>query len=374
VTPLPKSTVARARRAVATVVGALSMGLAALVVVPAAPAEAQTPTPPPQPALNALGGPGPCTSKTTSATNTAYSNQTVWVIEPQGAGSPTRTGGTCGTGIRPVVFMAHGWSRCSFEPSNPTNYQDLINNLVSNGFLVVYANYCSVNEYDFVGNGTPTYDMVNTGYVQAMGMTTREDTANIGFWGHSFGGGMVPWLAEQAWDRNWGGQSLWVAVYAPYVPLRGTLPDFDLPSHTRSLNVIFQHDQVCAQAGVPWPFCSVPAWSANIYNRMPQPESQQWGVHVKSDCSHPPVSGCNPPSELRLLADHYVPGSKTGGVVIRPDDHIKYYGIYRNVQALSDCARNSASPSCNVSRTSMGVWSDGVPATSATNCTPASCP
>jgi hypothetical protein len=343
------------------VVCALSMGLAAIVAVPAPAADAQTPTPPPRPALNDFGGPGPCgIGRTGPVENTSFPNQDVWLFQPSGTATPTRTGGTCGGTNRPVALIAHGWTACSGTPSIPEFYLGLVNNLVSNGFIVVYPNYCSTTPFDFIGDGTPTYDMVDSGFRQALGLTTRESTANMGVWGHSFGGGMAPWLAEQITARNWGTQSLWVAVYAPYVPLRGSTP-FAVHPHTRGLNVIYEHDTICV--GIP--FCNLEAFSSIIYQRMPA--GRVWGVRVRSDCSHPPAAGCNPPADDRLRADHFTP---TAGP---PEGHLQYYGSYRNVHRLYDCARNAASPSCSADRTFMGRWSDGVEATRAQNCTATAC-
>jgi hypothetical protein len=379
-----KSPVARARRALAAVAGVVGVGLASMVIAPAPPIDAQTPapTPPPQPALNQFGGPGPCTWTAREAPNAAYPGRTVWVSEPQGAGVPVpRTGGTCGDNRRPVVLVAHGHRFCWDAASNPLIYEALITNLVTNGFVVAFPNYCAAAIGEFFGNGTPTYDMVDAGFRQAMTMTSREDLANLGIWGHSFGAGMSPWLAERAWARGEGTRSLWVATYAPYMPLRGGRPPgapddptFLLPPHTRSLHVIYQHDSICSLVVIIWPGCNVPAFSADIYDRMPQPTSQRWGVLVRSDCSHPPAGGCNPPTgeanEI-LLADHFTPNSLdgTGPELRRAPSHMQYFGSYRNLHRLYDCARNGGA-SCSASRTSMGTWSDGVAATPAVNCLP----
>jgi hypothetical protein len=51
---------------------------------------------------------------------------------------------------------------------------------------------------------------------------------------------------------------------------------------------------------------------------------------------------------------------------VRAENHLNYYGLYRNQQALADCARSATSPGCTADRTFMGNWSDGVAATPAT--------
>lgn len=417
--PVPRSVTARARRAVLTIVCALSMGLAATMATPA-PVEAQAPTPP-GPITSGPGSPGPCGTTTRAEDNLAwqdwpagtgypatevYPGQQVWIISPTGTGTP-RTGGTCNGGNRPVVVLLHGWSSGVDEwcttgtpgnpsdpgtvQSNPNFYLTLIQNLVSNGHIVVYPNYCTGlgPSLSYFLTGQYSYDQAWAGVTQAISPvsppaghpSTRMNPDDIGVWGHSYGGGMSLWMAEQIDARGWGDTAFWLATYAPYDPLRldgDGQSQVNLPSpQPRSLHVIYQHDNICDWL---WFFgCNVPAWSGEIYNRLNIPSTQKWGLRVNSDCSHPPAAGCNPPADERLLADHFVPGIKDLNDGVRAENHLKYYGSYRNVGALSDCARPGDAPpvgsnDCTVTLTTMGVWSDGVAATAATPCIPGNCP
>jgi hypothetical protein len=361
-----------ARRKLGTLLVSTALAASALVALPAPPVEAQTPTPP---TLPAFGGNGPCTVSTTEATNTAFSTQKVFLVQPGGTAMPGLTGGTCNGNNRPVVLLAHGYVPCDPDgtppdgvPGQPPPYQALVNNLVSNGFIVAFPSFCLPSALDIISPYTQSYDMVNTGFTQAMGMTLREDTTRVGVIGHSYGGGMVGWLAEQTKARSWGGSAMWLSVFAPIFPLRGANP-YDIPAHARTMNVIFQHDHVCAEAGLGPEVCNIPFWSSVHYDRFSK-ATARWGVKVNSDISHPPGPNCSAAnnSNQPLCAHHYVPSYATNTT------HLQYFGVYRNLHALWQCTKTPQPSGCNADRTFMGVWSDGVEATRASHCTPTSCP
>jgi hypothetical protein len=369
------------------------------VAVPATPAAAQTP-PGPVPS-GQLGGSGPCTVQALPAVNnngpadnSNWNRGQIWIYKPSGTGSP-RTGGTCTGGSRPVAILVHGWSSgtgsCSALPPgfpDPTGATNFINNLVSNGHIVIFPNYCAEIGHFFSGN--VSYDQVREGVIQVANdpaVNQRMNMDDLGIWGHSYGGGMTPWLALQFDAQGWGDTALWLAPYAPYDPLRlpnpswtsGNPPDVNLPAHTRSLHVIYQHDDICSW--LVWlGVCNVGLWSLEIYQRLNLPTSQKWGVTINSDCRTP--TPCSTPYAEAYRAHHFVPGGVNGDGTPVPETHLRYYGSYRNVQAVSDCARPGdappagndcdpvCDPSCTFDITYMGTWSDGVAATPATRYIP----
>jgi hypothetical protein len=387
---VPRSVVARARRAVVATLTVLGLCVVSLLATPS-PAYAQTPPGPPT--GNVPGAQGPCGVDMAGAynnvvTNGFFPNQKIYIINPTGSGSP-RTGGTCNGGSRPVVVLAHGWNsnqenwtNCAASPqSEPNFYFSQISNLVSNGHIVVFPNYCGGWGTDiagiFTGNpaaGEVPYSQVLTGMVGVIdspalnGRMNRED---IGFWGHSYGAGMVPYLAEQAHDRGWGSNAFWAATYAPFYSLRTGTP-YDVPSHIRVLQVVYQHDEFCWRGVLAW--CITEQASLDIYSRWPASvrPSRIWPILVNSDCRT--TSPCETPVHVDFRADHYVPGDKSLAPdftpVIDPPTHLNYYGSHRNVQALSDCVRAGDAPpagdDCFLDLTFMGRWSDNVAATPAT--------
>ena len=305
-----------------------------LVGTSSSPAGAQAPTPPQQPGLNQPGGPGPCSVSPTSsspAANPLSAFARVWVFEPGGSASPTLTGGSCNDSQRPVLFVTHGYP---YDPSvgcidvTPDGFQ-LVDNMVSNGYIVVFANYAC---YPAVW-----WD-VDAGFQQGVTMTSREDVSRIGIWGHSWGGVMVSDLAKAAGDRGWGATALWLGIFAALDPDNPA----DLPDNARVLEVVYEGDAIVANSD-----------SAILFNKFTDiPANHKRYVTVRSDCR-----GANP-CPPGLVADHFTPS--------QPDEwsHLDYYGTFRNVHAFSTCALNNSS--CTTADlTYMGTWSDAVAATPA---------
>jgi hypothetical protein len=159
----------------------------------------------------------------------------VWIYEPGGDAEASLTGGRCDDDRRPVVFVAHG-----FGMTDPTSYQALIGHLVSVGNVVVYPTY-NVNDGSRA-TLEESYRVVDAGFAAAVEQTPRIDTARAGWWGHSHGGGMIPYLVQQGGARRWGGQGRWMSILSQaYTELVGD-GDIDVPEHTESMTVAFQHD------------------------------------------------------------------------------------------------------------------------------------
>lgn len=295
-----------------------------------APSKAKnTPTPPPaaapgQPAPGHLGGNGPC-GKGPTPTGIASRLQQVWYFQPSGKGTP-RTGGTCSDKKRPVIFIAHGATAII-----PLVYQEMIDNMVSNGYIVVYTNQTLLWKPEL------TYPQVAEGAQYAvkwldMWAGRRMDLDNIGIWGHSSGGGMVPWLAQQAEKAGWGRQSMWLYMAAPYFAFKiETEGKIHLPANARVQVVNFdQDDKSDASLGI------------DLYKSFDLPESQKTHIMVNSD-------GPN------YIADHGT--VKSWAFKTTPSTFLAFYGVWRNYQAMGDCARFAVN--CNADLTYMGTWSDG---------------
>jgi hypothetical protein len=298
-------------------------------------------TPPPPPEPGELGGMGPCGSMVTEAKNDAWPNQKVWVIEPTGDCAP-RAGGRGDDDRRPVVLVAGGWS--VFEETSPAAYYGLCENLVSNGYIVVFANYNGDADAFLDSSDLTVYHQVDAAFVQAATMSDRMDLGDVGIWGHSFGAAMVPWLGRQAASRGWGSETLWLGSYSPYYP-RGVGEDpepIEVPAHTRALVLAYESD-VFAQY--------VDAAAPQIFHRLAVPASQKRHVIVTSD------ERGGDDDKLSFVTNHFTPAGWPAM------SHLNYYGTHRNVQAIAECAR--ARTECDVDLTYMGTWSDGTPASPA---------
>lgn len=309
---------------VAQILLALMICLGAAVPVSAA----EAPQPPTQPAPGKLGGEGPCGQTAKSAPSVARPTRWVWVFEPTGDAAP-RTGGRCGDVNRPVVFIAHGWG----QVLPGLGAEGVIGNLVSNGNIVVFANYGPAGS---MLSDRIAYQDVWSGYQQATRMTERMNLADIGIWGYSHGTVMSPWLAQQAAARGWGAHSMWLQLHAPGsdAGLVGTGP-IALPPGTRVNMVAYDRDQVLdPRAGV------------EMFGRLNVEPGHKRYVQIISDCAG---------DECSFTADHFTPTAS---------NYMSYYGTYRNWQALSDCVRVNAH--CDTDLSYMGTWSDGHPAVPAT--------
>lgn len=326
------------RRARALV--ALCCGVALLTTASIDAAAAVEPTPPARPAAGQLGGDGPCGQSQIALPSALFPENQVWVFSPTGAAAP-RTGGACGDSVRPVVFLAHGWSGIA-----PRVYADLIQNLTSNGYVVAFANYGPV---DSALMPAVAKAEIWAGFRQSTRMTGRMDLDHLGVWGHSYGGGMAPWIAAQAAAQGWGGESLWAAQYDPYNghPLGGPFGDepVGLPGHARAITLAYETGGLRRGA-------------VEMFHRLGLPADRKVFIDILGDCH-----GQDP---CAYPADHMVPVSWNPYPPWnqnKPEDHLDHYGTYRNVQVLADCARNGTF--CGTDLSYMGAWSDGVPATPA---------
>lgn len=306
-----------------TIRGVLVACSLALAVAAAGPVAAQSP--PTQPAAGTLGGPGPCTEGTGK---NGYGNKTeyIFVKVPTGTGSP-RTGGTCNDSNRPVILISPGYGTLT-----PTTYPNLVNDMISNGFIVIFVNYSlypirpDVN-YEQVWDG---YQVATTTFNAQIG--NRMDLTNVGIWGHSLGGGMVPWLAKKVSSLGHGSNSFWLTSsatsWAFWVELTGPI---DIPSHTRVQVLGFEHDDKADhRVGI------------DVFHALDVPYSQKDYIMIKSQGSY--------------VADHSVAKGST-------PNYLDWYGLHRNYQALADCARFGTN--CNADLTYMGTWSNAQPATPA---------
>lgn len=291
--------------------------------LPAGAALPTLPTPPAEPAPGELGGVGPCGYDYEVRDNPrAWLGEQVWLIEPTGkAAAPT--GGNCDDPKRPTIFFAHGYLLM-----NPLFYEDLLYHWVSNGWVVVYANYNPIPLFSL------QYDMVDTGFRSAAQWWDRIDTSDVGFGGHSFGGGMTPWLVQQAAQRGWGSNALWFTTLAQAFSLSIGSGPIAVPDHARALIIGFEGD-----------FLVDNRLGMEVYESLELPDDQKEYLEVFS--------------EFRALslayASHLSPMTIFGS-----SDSIREYGIYRPLDALAACARTGEH--CDTDITWMGEWTDGVEA------------
>lgn len=137
----------------------------------------------------------------------------------------------------PTVFYAHGYG------GNDTLYQiELLRHIASRGYAAVFVPYktlgVSIDE---------RYSTLLDGFRDAVrALPHRIDTTRIGFFGHSFGGGALPYLAYQLLVGDaWGDRGRFLLVSAPWYSFR--LGDSILSSFLRDcpmVTMVYDEDVV----------------------------------------------------------------------------------------------------------------------------------
>jgi hypothetical protein len=279
------------------------------------------------------GSNGKCLVHETSFDNAAAPGNPVYVFQPTGTALAKMAGGRCSDAKRPTLFFAHG-----LGGTDPANYVALIDHLVSVGNIVVYPTYQ-------VTSGSKSaletaYRYVNAGNVQATRRTPRVDTSRVGFWGHSFGASMVPYLVVQAGSRAWGKNALWMNNVAMTFALLVGGGDIRVPRNTQALTIGFEDDALADNR-----------IGDEVFAALTVPPWQKRHVILNSD----------PHGQPALVAEHNTPIATTGPTYT-PDAFD--FALWRDLDLLESCAVTHRS--CGADYSVVGTWSDGtsiVPAT-----------
>jgi hypothetical protein len=237
----------------------------------------------------------------------------------------------------PVVLFAH-----ANEQSDPAIYAALIDHIASRGTAVVFSPYAigtAVHE--------DRYDALWSGFeaaVEALG--DRLDVSRMGFVGHSYGAGALPFLAHRALrEKGWGADGSLLYGMAPWYALAITPEQMrDLPGSLRVLIQVFEDDNATDHR-----------IAIEQFHAIGVPEDSKEFVLVRSDAN----------GSCRLPATHSVPQSK--GLRAR-DDAIDLYGVHRLFDALAayafagdETGRRIALGHGSAEQVAMGHWPDGTP-------------
>jgi hypothetical protein len=300
------------------------------------------------PADGDFGGMGPFTVFVDSFTNPVYPSAngaklTVSVYHPNATINPAL----------PTIFLAHGYT----SPIGSTNvYLNILNHLASRGYNVVFSPY--------EGGSSPNivlrFDELTTGFAAAV-TNYGLNTAQVGFIGHSYGGGFLPAIILHLMmgkadfyraGHTWGGTgAFFFGMGSGYAYSGGGQTDV---SATRTvffptnLNVIEQayHDDTSI---------ADPRVAIDIFYNVTTANSQKAFFTVYGD-----RHGTNP-----VVADHFLPNAYTNANV-----PLQAWAILRRLDALAawtftgdTAARQIALGDGIPAQTDQGVWSDGVPVT-----------
>ena len=295
--------------------------------------ESEVPAPPPAecaaavaPIAAGFGARGPHSVSVETLPNPRWPGQRVFVHLPADAPTPV-----------PVVLFAH-----ANEQSDPAIYAALIDHIASRGTAVVFPRYA-------IGSAVheDRYDALWSGFEAAVeSLGDRLDVSRMGFVGHSYGAGALPFLAHRALrEKGWGAEGALLYAMAPWYALRVTPEQMrDLPERLRVLIQVFEDDNATDHR-----------IAIDQFHAIGVPEDSKEFILVRSDEN----GGC------RLPALHTAPQS-TGWRA--RDDAIDSYGVHRLFDALAafafagdDAGRRVALGHGTAEQVAMGRWPDGTP-------------
>jgi dienelactone hydrolase len=276
--------------------------------------------------VDGFGAPGPHAPARTSFDAPGWPGQRVSLFLPRGA-----------TGPRPVVVLAH-----ANGVDDPVHYRGLIEHVVSRGHAVVFPAYM------IGGHDLPSrYDVLLAGLLEALRRHPgRLDASRIGFVGHSFGAGALPWLARRALvELGLGGRGAFLLAMAPWYALRTTSDDLrGLPAHLAALVLVFEDDRVTDHR-----------IAIELFQAIGVPDDRKDYLVVRSDRE----------GDCSLEARHTVPQSS--GLAAR-DDALDVHAVFRLFDALAafafdgdEAGRRTALGHGSESQVTMGRWRSGRP-------------
>jgi hypothetical protein len=282
----------------------------------------------PEQRKHGFGSNGPCKQASRSFVNPKWSSEHVIVYLPTGS-AKAPSGGRCDGGRRPTIVIAHGTSE-----SDPVTFEGLITHLVSNGNVVFYPTHTM--EQSSKSSNYDAYYAVRDGMYAAATKTGRADVSRLGIWGHSFGGGMAPYLVKQAARRGWGRSALWVSIVAQadslLVTKKGTRV-VTMPRRTHEMTVSMEDDQMADnRLGI------------DIFESLNLRYPRKTYVRINSDSHGQPA----------IVADHTSASGGNGSGIDIVD-----YTLWRYADLLESCALSQGG--CHVNLSPLGRWSDGTP-------------
>jgi hypothetical protein len=173
-----------------------------------------------------LGARGPHAIGVESISNPRWPSQQVSLHYPEGVAESV-----------PVVFFGHG-----NDLGEPKYYAALIDHIVSTGIAVVFSPYA-------IGSNVHVdrYAAIRAGVDAAVAeWGERLDLSRVGFVGHSYGAGALPWLAHYAVvEQGWGREGALLFSLAPWFALQLSPAELSaLPPRLRALFVVFEGDKV----------------------------------------------------------------------------------------------------------------------------------
>lgn len=270
------------------------------------------------------GSQGPYKVVEESFPHPVWAGEEVHVFHPEGLNTPA-----------PTIFFSH-----AFNATNPAIYSALIDNIVSQGYVLVYSPFIARG-----GSVGERYSMLRGGFqaaVQRYGQII--DTSRVGFIGHSFGGGATPAMAYYGLvQQGWGSKGAFLFMMAPWYATDLSLNQLQqLPKQTKVVLQVYEDDAINDHR-----------IAIQLFNAFNVSEKQY--MLLQSDKSY---------DSCALIANHGVPASvgRDGPRI----NALDYYGVFRMIDALADYTFNGQTAGQQLvfgngtpEQTFMGDWPNG---------------
>ncbi len=258
-----------------------------------------------------------------------WDKKNVYFYSPESVNSPV-----------PTIFFCHGIGQ-----TNPSAYIHFINHIVSKGYNVIYSPYKALPLSE---KQTEAYNHLLVGFEQAVKRHSDiVDTTKVGFVGHSFGGGAVPYITRKFLvDKKWGNRSAFMFIMAPWFICEISQKEIEtFPDHVKLVIQVYDDDVI-----------NDPRIAKDFFENVSIPLEEKVYIIIYSD-SIP---------NYKLKANHSVPicSNEYGGEL----NILDFYGVYRSFDALASYSFNNdikarrlildRSPT---EQPFLGFWPDGRP-------------
>jgi hypothetical protein len=204
----------------------------------------------------------------------------------------------------PVVFFAHGFGGTSY-----VFYEKLLQQLASNGYIVVFSPYTS----NIFATHTVRYNQLWNGFLVAAEQNAQiMDTTKTGFAGHSYGAGATPEMARRGAAQGWGANGLFMFIMASWYNWGTNLNQ--IPATTKMIVQVYWDDETNQHL----------ISQNDIWDKLPQITERKWQVIRRSQ------------TYCALSANHTVPVTDGLGQTDAALNGYDAWGVWRRLHALSD--------------------------------------
>ncbi|MGN6421515.1 MAG: alpha/beta hydrolase [Pseudobacter sp.] len=241
-------------------------------------------------------------------TNPQYTSTQVSVFYPKGLSGP-----------KPVIFYAH-----PYGGEDKSYNMGLYNFVARKGYVIVFVPYRTIDiTIDH------RYQTLWEGFLKAASdYPGIIDTKQVGFMGHSFGGGATIDLAFKAFtEKGWGENGRFLFTMAPWYSYNWAstftteqqLQNF--PANTKMITQVYDEDDVNDHR-----------LAIDIFRHINIPASEKDYIYFRSSF----IAGYD------YLTDHVMPTTR------KAYDALDYYGVYRLLDAMIDYSFNGNTNAKNI--------------------------